>query len=69
MIFREFLEDETGATAVEYGLIGALIAVAILAGGATLTTEIDNKMAGVGQALDDMADSAPETITAGGGGD
>jgi pilus assembly protein Flp/PilA len=29
---RTFLRDETGATAIEYGLIAALIAVAIIAG-------------------------------------
>ena len=30
--FREFLLDESGATAIEYGLIAALIAVGIIAG-------------------------------------
>lgn len=30
-VMREFLRDEEGATAVEYGLIAALIAVAIVA--------------------------------------
>jgi pilus assembly protein Flp/PilA len=29
---RNFLRDESGATAIEYGLIAALIAVAIIAG-------------------------------------
>ncbi len=29
--FNEFLKDETGATAIEYGLIAALVAVAIIA--------------------------------------
>jgi pilus assembly protein Flp/PilA len=29
---RTFLRDESGATAIEYGLIAALIAVAIIAG-------------------------------------
>lgn len=28
---QEFLKDETGATAIEYGLIAALIAVALIA--------------------------------------
>ncbi|WP_439814080.1 Flp family type IVb pilin [Zavarzinia sp. CC-PAN008] len=31
-LFSRFLKDENGATAIEYGLIAALIAVAIIAG-------------------------------------
>ena len=30
MILRKFLKDESGATAIEYGLIAALIAVVII---------------------------------------
>jgi pilus assembly protein Flp/PilA len=30
-LLREFLRDESGATAIEYGLIAALIALAIIA--------------------------------------
>ena len=30
-MLREFLRDESGATAIEYGLIAALIALAIIA--------------------------------------
>ena len=30
-MLRKFLQDEEGATAIEYGLIAALIAVAIIA--------------------------------------
>lgn len=33
-MFKLFLNDDTGATAIEYGLLAALIAVAII-GGAT----------------------------------
>lgn len=29
-MFKRFLKDESGATAIEYGLIAALIAVAII---------------------------------------
>jgi pilus assembly protein Flp/PilA len=36
------LADETGATAVEYGLIAALIAVAILSGLKTLGMDLVN---------------------------
>jgi pilus assembly protein Flp/PilA len=31
MILRKFLRDESGATAIEYGLIAACIAIAIIA--------------------------------------
>ena len=30
MILRKFLQDESGATAIEYGLIAAAISVAII---------------------------------------
>lgn len=32
LLVREFGEDESGATAIEYGLIAGLVAVAIIAG-------------------------------------
>lgn len=52
---KRFLNDESGATAIEYGLIAALIAVAII-GGVTLLggniearfTEIANTISGEG---------------------
>ena len=41
-LFSRFIRDESGATAIEYGLIAALIAVAIIAAvelvGTNLTT-------------------------------
>lgn len=36
MLVRRFLLDESGATAIEYGLIAALIAVGIIAAATTL---------------------------------
>ncbi|MGH6905206.1 MAG: Flp family type IVb pilin [Geminicoccaceae bacterium] len=30
-MFRRFVKDESGATAIEYGLIAALVSVAIIA--------------------------------------
>ena len=35
-IFARFFNDEAGATAIEYGLIAALIAVAVIGGVTTL---------------------------------
>lgn len=39
---QAFWRDEEGATAIEYGLIAALIAVAIIAGASTLGTNLNN---------------------------
>ena len=39
--FKRFLKDESGATAIEYGLLAALIAVAAIAGMTTLGTSIN----------------------------
>lgn len=39
-IFARFLKDESGATAIEYGLIAALISVALIAGASTLGNAI-----------------------------
>lgn len=35
-MFARFLKDESGATAIEYGLIASLIALAIITGATTL---------------------------------
>jgi pilus assembly protein Flp/PilA len=35
-----FLKDESGATAIEYGLIAALIAVAIIGGARALGSQV-----------------------------
>jgi pilus assembly protein Flp/PilA len=35
-LLSRFLKDESGATAIEYGLIAALISVAIITGATTL---------------------------------
>ena len=38
---RQFLRDEEGATAIEYGLIAALIAVAVIATVALIGTQLN----------------------------
>ena len=40
--FRRFLRDDTGATAIEYGLIAALIAVGMLAVLPSLSTALNS---------------------------
>lgn len=42
-LVARFMKDESGATAIEYGLIAALIAVAIIAGAGALGNELDNQ--------------------------
>lgn len=42
-IFARFLKDESGATAIEYGLIAALISVALITGATTLGTTLDTQ--------------------------
>jgi pilus assembly protein Flp/PilA len=39
-IMSRFLQDESGATAIEYGLIAALVAVAIITALTTLGTKL-----------------------------
>ncbi len=39
-MIAEFFRDETGATAIEYGLIAALIAVVIITGASALGTKV-----------------------------
>ncbi|WP_293808495.1 Flp family type IVb pilin [uncultured Bosea sp.] len=39
-VFARFVKDESGATAIEYGLIAALVAVGIIAGATALGTQL-----------------------------
>ncbi|MGB8817296.1 MAG: Flp family type IVb pilin [Rhizobiaceae bacterium] len=41
-MFRKFLFDESGATAIEYGLIASLIAVAIIGGVGSLASSLES---------------------------
>jgi pilus assembly protein Flp/PilA len=41
--FQRFAQNESGATAVEYGLIAALIGVVIIAGASVLGTNLNAK--------------------------
>ncbi len=51
-LFARFLKNESGATAIEYGLIAALIAVAIMAGAGALGTSLDTKFNEISTAVD-----------------
>ncbi|MCI9866676.1 Flp family type IVb pilin [Rhizobium skierniewicense] len=39
-IFARFMKDESGATAIEYGLIAALISVGIITGASTIGSSL-----------------------------
>jgi pilus assembly protein Flp/PilA len=50
-IFARFLKDESGATAIEYGLIAALISVGIIAGATLLGTSLDTTFTTLGNTM------------------
>ena len=49
--FLKFLNDESGATAIEYGLIAALISVGIIAAATTLGNGLSGLFNGIGGKL------------------
>lgn len=51
--FRKMLKDNKGATAIEYGLIAALIAVAAIAAMGTVGNKLENTFNNVSNALGD----------------
>lgn len=46
-LLTRFAKDESGATAIEYGLIATLIGVAIIAGASLLGTNLNNLFSSV----------------------
>ncbi|OXE35088.1 MAG: Flp family type IVb pilin [Phenylobacterium zucineum] len=46
-----FLRDESGATAIEYGLIASLIAVALITVMKSLSTKVSTTFANIGSAM------------------
>lgn len=50
-ILRQFAKDQSGATAIEYGLIAAGIAVAIIATVQALGTQLNTTFTSVSSAL------------------
>jgi pilus assembly protein Flp/PilA len=42
-LFTRFIEDESGATAIEYGLIAALIAVGMILGATAIGDQVNAK--------------------------
>ena len=50
-IFTRFVKDESGATAIEYGLIAGLIAVVIISAISTVGSNLKNKFTAVANNL------------------
>jgi len=46
-----FMKDECGATAIEYGLIAALIAVVIVTAVSTVGNKLSNTFTTIGQSM------------------
>lgn len=50
-LFARFRKNESGATAIEYGLIAALIAVAIIGAATTLGTDLAGQFTFISEQL------------------
>ncbi|RWA77377.1 Flp family type IVb pilin [Mesorhizobium sp. M1C.F.Ca.ET.193.01.1.1] len=50
-LIARFVKDESGATAIEYGLIAALIALAIMVGAGSLGTALNDKFKAIASAV------------------
>ena len=57
-IFHDFLEDDSGATAIEYGLIAALVSVAIIGVLQALSGNLEATFEAVSDGLVDAAPAA-----------
>jgi len=50
-IFSRFVRDDSGATAIEYGLIAGLVAVVIITAVTTVGNKLTNTFNNIGNAL------------------
>ncbi|MAN75759.1 Flp family type IVb pilin [Pelagibacterium flavum] len=55
-LFKKFVADESGATAIEYGLIAALVAVVIIAGLSLAGPALESTFCTIGETLSSAAD-------------
>lgn len=61
-LITRFVKDESGATAIEYGLIAALISVAIIGAATQLGTDLSSLFTGVSG---ELTKNTPGTGTGG----
>jgi pilus assembly protein Flp/PilA len=59
--FKKLWKDESGATAIEYGLLAALIAVVIIGAVATLGTTLQGTFESVDERINNGGAEAPES--------
>ena len=50
-LFSRFVKNESGATAIEYGLIATLIALAIIVAAGSVGTQLDARFDAIATAL------------------
>ena len=55
-IFKKFLADESGATAIEYGLVAALISIGVIAASSSLGNTVSNTFNDVTTAVDEAGE-------------
>ncbi|MEK1875801.1 MULTISPECIES: Flp family type IVb pilin [Rhizobium] len=61
-LVSRFLKDESGATAIEYGLIAALISVALITGATALGSKLNIMFNNLSVTMDEAGKKAPATI-------
>ena len=54
-LVKNYINDESGATAIEYGLIAALVGVALIVGAGRLGTSINEKFGDVATEIDNAS--------------
>ena len=62
-LFVRFLNDESGATAIEYGLIAALIGVGLIVGARTFSTSLNGLFTDVDGEMSVAFDSSASPTT------
>lgn len=62
--WQDFLTDEAGATAIEYGLIASLVVIAMLVGLTTLGGSTDGMWGKVSTKIGEALQSSPESSPA-----
>ena len=50
-MFARFVKDNSGATAIEYGLIAGLIGVVVISAVTTVGTKVSNQFKAIGNSL------------------
>lgn len=58
-IFARLMKDESGATAIEYGLIAALISVALIGGATALGNQLNNLFDGLRERMESATTNMP----------